>query len=128
MLCWGQCQLRGNGGVLLSLLRGCSARCWSCQRPESLPPPASSHLALHKHLQPLHPCSARERNNFSPKQNPCKPHIESVLQARAPSGEGAHRVHYSRVAVTGARKSRKRGAGPQKSPKGRAPSWAPTPP
>lgn len=92
------------------------------------PPLVISHLALHKHLQPLHPCSAPQGNNFSPKENPCKSHFRSVLQACAQSGEGAHRVHCSHVAVTEARKGKKGGARPQRSPKGRAPSWAPTSP
>lgn len=35
-------------------------------------PPVSSHLALHKHLQPLQPCPAPRGNHFSPKQSPCK--------------------------------------------------------
>lgn len=117
-----------QGGMVLFCYHFCSARCWSCQRPESLQPPCQLPPCPHKHLQPLHPCSAPEGNNFSPKQNPRKAHIKSVLQARAPSGEGAHRVHCSHVAVSEARKSRKRGVRPQKSPKGRAPSWAPAGP
>lgn len=107
---------------LLPLLRGCSARCWSCQRAESLHPPVSSHLALHKHLQPLQPPSAPQGNHFSPKQNPCKSQIKSVLQACAPSGEGAHRAHCSHVAVTEARKGKKREWGHRKVPKEEPPA------
>lgn len=128
----------GSGDALLGLMAAQAGMVLFCYhfseaavpsaRAESLQPPVSSPLALHKHLQSLHPCSVRQGNNFSPKQNPCKSHIKSALQACAPSEEGAHRVHCSHVTVTEARNGKKRGVKPQKSRKGRAPSWAPARP
>lgn len=83
--------------------------------------PVGSRLALHKHLQPFHSCSACEGNSFSPSQSPCKSHIKNVLQACVLNGKHAHREHCSRMAVTEARNSRKRGVRLCKKPKGNSP-------
>lgn len=83
------------------LIAACRLWCWV---------PACSYLAP-KCFLTVYLCSVFSGNSFSPSQNHCKSHIKNVLQACAPNGKHAHRVHCSHTAVTAARNSGRRGMG-----------------